>query len=238
MIRSSSIDVEHRERCLRGHRVAAERAEQARRPQRSLHELAARDDRGDRIAVAHRLAEDTKSGVMPRWANDHRCSPLRPWPTCTSSATNRPPASRVASAISPRRAGVGGEDAVAGEPGSMKVAASRCPRSSRRAAAEATAALPASWRDPLDVGGVEALGPLLRREVRHRRRRRRGRRGAVTIAPAPAGAPAAIRHAMSFASLPEFTIMARVEASLGRHRRQRVARRARPAARTDIARWC
>src|SRR5262249_33259632 len=57
--------VEHGERGPGGHRVAAERAEETRPLGNAGHELAPGDDRGDGVAVPHRLAECHHVGGDP-----------------------------------------------------------------------------------------------------------------------------------------------------------------------------
>ena len=54
--------VEHGERGRARHRVAAERAEEHRLVAEPCGDVAPRDDRGDRVAVAHRLAEGDEVG--------------------------------------------------------------------------------------------------------------------------------------------------------------------------------
>jgi hypothetical protein len=78
---------QHRESRRRGHGVAAERREETELRLESFDQRAVGDDHTHRIAVAHRLAQVTMSGLKPRRSNPQKCEPQRPNPYCTSSAT-------------------------------------------------------------------------------------------------------------------------------------------------------
>ena len=131
-VRNEALVLEHvedRERRRARDRVAAEGARRtsSRAPNRST--MSARvmtAATGWPLPIG--LPSVTMSGTTPQREKPHS-SPVRPWPDCTSSATNSAPASRAAATISATTAGSGTKMPSAVNVESTNSAAGRRPRS-------------------------------------------------------------------------------------------------------------
>mmetsp|Transcript_431 Transcript_431/g.1265 ORF Transcript_431/g.1265 Transcript_431/m.1265 type:complete len:219 (-) Transcript_431:324-980(-) len=101
----------------------------------------------------------TMSGVTPCCSNPQKCSPSRPKPTCTSSATHTPPLPRTRAYICSRYELGGTTTPATDMPDSMKKAASSWPSSSSPLIADLTCSAMRVANDASDSPARLALYP-------------------------------------------------------------------------------
>ena len=203
--------VEHRQGRGRGHRVAAERAEEHGLVGEPRRDLAPGHDRADRVAVAHRLAERHEVGRDPEpLERPHRAGPAM----TALHLVGDPQATGRVGPVEPvgRQLGSRVEEPVAGEQavedrGGRRTPAGgqvgRAPPRSSRRRGRSRGRGPAA---PTSPRGRAAGSPATTRATAPRSRRsRRGRRTPCTAPPSVPVNVVASRHATSLASEPELT---------------------------------